>query len=160
MAFQFSEESRRKLADIKARYPDVEAAVIPALHLGQAQNGWVSREVMDAVAAELGVAPTHVLSTATFYTMFHKKPVGRFHLQVCTNVSCALRGGYRLVDAIRERLHIDVGETTPDQRFTLSEVECLAACGTAPTLQVNDTYHEQLDLAKLHRLLDELEAAP
>lgn len=159
MPFQFSEDARRKLAALKTRYPDAEACVIPALHLGQEQNGWVSPEVMDAVATELGVPRTHVLSTATFYTMFMKKPVGRFHLQVCTNVSCALKGGYRLVDALKERLHIEVGETTPDGRFTLSEVECLAACGTAPAMQVNDTYHEQLDLAKLHRLLDELEAA-
>jgi len=160
MPFQFTDESRHELATIKARYPDAEAAVIPALHLGQAQNGWVSPEVMDAVADELGVPRTHVLATATFYTMFRKRPVGRFHLQVCTNVSCALKGGYRLVDALRERLGVEVGETTPDGRFTLDEVECLAACGTAPALQVNDTYHEQLDLAKLHRLLDELEAAP
>ncbi len=160
MPFRFSDEALTKLAALKARYPDAEACVIPALHLGQQQNGWVSPEVMDAVAAELGVARTHVLSTATFYTMFQKKPVGRFHLQVCTNVSCALKGGYRLVDALRERLGVEVGETTPDGRFTLSEVECLAACGTAPVLQVNDTYHEQLDPAKLSALLDELEAKP
>lgn len=160
MSDQLFDEIRSQVRAIKDRYPDREAAVMPALHLAQAAQGWVSREVMDVVAAELGVPPAHVLATATFYTMYNKKPVGRFHLQVCTNVACALKGGYRLVDVIRERLGIDPGETTPDGRFTLTEVECLAACGTAPAMQVNDDYHESLDPESLGRLLDELEARP
>lgn len=137
---------------------------MPALYIGQELQGWVSPDVMDAVAEELGVARSHVLATATFYTMFNKKPVGRFHLQVCTNVACSLRGGDQIVAALKERLSIEVGETTADGLFTLHEVECLAACGTAPVMQVNDDYHEGLDvpaaLGIVDGLIAEAKAAP
>jgi len=160
MSYQLSDEIRQQIDALKGRYPDPEGAVMPALHLVQAEHGWVPREAMDAVARLLGVPSAHVLATATFYTMYNKKPVGRFHLQVCTNVACGLKGGFRMVDLIRERLGIEPGETTPDGRFTLTEVECLAACGSAPVMQVNDDYHENLDEASVKRLLDELEARP
>ena len=129
---------------------------MPALYIGQELQGWVSPDVMDAVAEELGVPRSHVLATATFYTMFNKKPVGRFHLQVCTNVACSLRGGVQIVAALKERLGIEAGETSADGLFTLHEVECLAACGTAPVMQVNDDYHEGLDVPAAMAIVDGL----
>ncbi len=147
MAFKFSDEARGRIKALRSRYPDAEAVVIPALYIGQDEQGWVSPEVIDAVAVELDVPRTHVLATATFYTMFNKKPVGRFHLQVCTNVACSLTGGNEIVSALKEHLEIETGETTRDGLFTLNEVECLAACGTAPVMQVNDDYHEGLDVS-------------
>jgi NADH-quinone oxidoreductase E subunit len=160
MAHGLSPELRARIKEVAGRYPDSQAALIPALHLAQAQHGWVSSEVMDAVAAELNLPRAKVLATATFYTMFNKQPVGRHHIQVCGNVSCLLRGADGLLEVLKRRLGVEVGQTTADGRFTLSEVECLAACGTAPAIQVNDDYYEDLDRDKLNRLLDELEAKP
>jgi NADH-quinone oxidoreductase E subunit len=158
MGFHFSDDDQKEVARIRERLPTSEAALIPVLHLAQRRHGWVSSDVMDAVAVELELPRAKVLATATFYTMFEKKPVGRHHVQVCTNVSCSLKGGDRLVQALRDRLGIEPGQTTPDGRFTLSEVECLAACGTAPAVQIGDRYHESMTVEKLLALIDELEA--
>ena len=144
MALQFSEETEAKIQEIVSRYPqnleDPEkgrlAALLPVLLLAQSEFGWVSVEVMDYVAERLELNPAQVLSTATFYTMFNKQPVGKCHIQVCTTLSCAFRGGYELLEELEERLGIEVGETTTDYNYTLPEVECLASCGTPPMFQV------------------------
>ncbi len=150
----FTEENLRKVEEIKRRYPNQMAAVLPVLWLAQEQFGWISEEVMHYVAELLAVPFSHILGVVTFYTMFNKKPVGKYHIQVCANVSCMLRGSDNLVEHLERELGVRVGETTPDQIFTLDEVECLGSCGTAPMMQVNDDYYDNLTPEKIDRLLD------
>ena len=168
MTIAFSPETETRFQKIVARYPEENrlAALLPALLLAQGEFGWVSVEVMDYLAERLGVHPAKVLSTATFYTMINKQPVGKCHIQVCTTLSCAMRGGYALIDVLEDRLGVRLGETDANENYTLSEVECLAACGTAPMFQVTFSdgeieYYEDLDLEKPERLeavLSELNA--
>ena len=152
----FTEQELAAIEAIMSKYPDPKAALLPVLWLAQAKRGWISEEVMREVAKILGLPPSDVLGVTTFYTMYNKKPVGKYHLQVCTNISCQLTGAETVVGRIREKLKIGPGETTPDGKFTLSEVECLGSCGTAPVMQVNDDYHEALTPAKLDSLLESL----
>lgn len=156
MEIKFTEENLKKLEEIKSRYPSVQSAVMPALWLAQYQFGWLSHDVIKYVGQTLGIPFEKVLGVAEFYTMYNKKPVGKHHLQVCTNVSCMLCGGYDVVDYISEKLNIRTGETTADNMFTLSEAECLGSCGTAPMMQVNDFYEEDLTKEKIDRILSEL----
>jgi len=149
----FTEENLRKVEAIKSRYPNQMAALLPVLWLAQEQFGWISEEVMRYVAGLLDVPFSHVSGVVTFYTMFNKKPVGRYHIQICANISCMLRGSDNLVEHLERKLGIKAGETTPDKIFTLDEVECLGSCGTAPMMQVNDDYYENLDAAKVDQLL-------
>ncbi len=152
----FSEENLRKLDALRARYPKSKPLVLPALWMAQRQFGWISPDVMKYVAGLLDLPVSHVYGVVTFYTMFNTKPVGKYHLQVCTNVSCQLRGGERLLEHACRRLNIGRGETTPDNRFTLTEVECLGSCGTAPAVQINDDYHENLSVERLDTLLNDM----
>jgi len=131
------------------------AAVLPTLWLAQEQFGWISEDVMHYVADLLKVSYNHILGVVTFYTMYNKKPVGKYHIQVCANVSCMLRGSDNLVEHLERKLGVKVGETTPDKLFTLDEVECLGSCGTAPMMQVNDDYYENLTAEKIDKLLEE-----
>ncbi len=152
----FSKENLDTLDGLRVRYPVGKPLVLPALWLAQRQFGWISPEVMKYVAGLLDLPVSHVYGVVTFYTMFNTKPVGKYHLQVCTNVSCLLRGGDRLLDHACGRLNIGKGETTTDNRFTITEVECLGSCGTAPAVQVNDDYHENLSVERLDALLNDL----
>ena len=151
-----SEASRQKIELLKARYRQPQAVVLAALWMWQDEHGWVSEEGMREVADLLGLPYHHVYGVVTFYTMYNKEPVGRHKIEVCTNVSCMLRNSDRILDHIRMRLEINVGETTPDNRFTLVEAECLGACGGAPAMQIGDEYHENLDPAAVDRILNEL----
>jgi NADH-quinone oxidoreductase E subunit len=140
-----------------AKYPPGRqaSAVLALLDLAQRQNGgWLPRAAMDYVADMLGMAPIHVYEAATFYTMFHLRPVGRYLLQACTTTPCWLRGSDEVVAACARKLGIGPGETTADGLFTLVEVECLGACVNAPILQVNDDYYEDLDGSTTEALLD------
>ena len=156
MSFQFSPDESARIRELVGRYADPAAAIMPALELAQQRHGLVSMEVVEAVAAALEVPLATVLSSATFYTMYNKKPVGRFHIQVCHNIACYLKGGEDILAHLMERLGIAAGETTPDGRFTLSEVECLAACGTAPSMQINETYYKELSVEKVDIILAQL----
>jgi NADH-quinone oxidoreductase subunit E len=151
-----SEASRQKIELLKARYRQPQAVVLAALWMWQDEHGWVSEEGMREVADLLGLPYHHVYGVVTFYTMYNEEPVGRHKIEVCTNVSCMLRNSDRILDHIRKRLEINVGETTPDNRFTLVEAECLGACGGAPAMQIGDEYHENLDPAAVDRILNEL----
>lgn len=151
-----SPEARQKITALKSDYETARSAVIPALHVAQQDQGWLSSETQADVAELLELTPQAVREVVTFYTMFHQKPVGRHLLQVCRNVACWLHGSHQLQTQIEERLGIKEGETTPDGRFTLLSVECLGSCGTAPVLMVNDRYHEDLTPDALERLLTEL----
>lgn len=156
MAVEFSPAAQGKFEEIVARYPVRRAAIMPTLWLAQEEFGWLSNDVLEYVAGMLGLSPAFTASVASFYTMYYKQPVGTHHVQVCTNLSCALVGADRIVDCLRKRLGIEVGQTTPDGRFTLSVVECLASCGTAPMMQINDDYCENLNPERTREIIDRL----
>lgn len=146
-------ENLKKIEDIKRRYPMAKAALLPVLWIAQEQYGWISQETMKEVAALLDLPYGHVLGVVSFYSMFHDKPMGRYHLQVCTNVSCQLLGSDKIVDYLLQKCGVRVGETSVDGRYTLSEVECLGSCDTAPMMQINDEYYEDLTKEKIDHIL-------
>jgi len=148
-------ENLNKLEHLKKQYPTTKSLTLPVLWMAQEQFGWISPETMKYVAGLLDLPVSHVYGVVTFYTMFNTKPVGKSHIQVCTNVSCMLRDGEKIADHICKRLNIRLGETTADKNFTVTEVECLGACGGAPMMQVNEQYHENLTVEKVDRLLEE-----
>jgi NADH-quinone oxidoreductase E subunit len=154
--FKFSEENLQKIDNILKKYPVKKPAVMPVLYLAQEQNGFISNEVIREVASILEMTPEEVLGVVTFYTMYHQKPMGKYHIQVCTNVSCMLRGGYDLYDKVKEKLGIDNMQVTEDQTFSLEEVECMGSCGTAPMIAVNEDYYENLTKEKVVEILDSL----
>ena len=156
MAVQFSDATYQRFEETLSHYPTKQAALLPTFWLAQEEFGYLSLEVMEYIAQLLGLSPAYVASVASFYTMLYRQPMGRFHLQVCTNLSCRLRGSDRIVDCVQDKLGIRLGQTTSDQVFSLSEVECLGSCGTAPVVQVNDDYHENLTPDQVVRLLDGL----
>jgi NADH-quinone oxidoreductase subunit E len=156
MGLAFSAENRSRIDKILSRYPNKMAACLPLLYVAQEQFGHLSQEAQELVAATLDLAPAHVFGVATFYTMFNKRPVGRFHIQVCTNVSCMLCGSGEVMARVQKKLGLKPGES--DGTFTLSEVECLAYCGSGPAVQVNDDIHELVSPDKVEDLIDSLRA--
>ena len=156
MAVEFSKNSKDHFAEILTRYPNKRAAIMPTLWLAQKDFGYLSEETLTYVAGLLGLSPAFVASVASFYTMYYKKPMGRHHVQVCTNVSCALVGSDKILDCVKQRLGIGTGETTADGKFSLDEVECLASCGTGPMMQIDDDYWEDLTAEKTLEILERL----
>ena len=157
MAFALSEERERELTTILSRYPNKMAACIPALHLCQdANENWVSPEVIDFVARRLDLSPAHVKGVVTFYSLFNETKPGKHQVWVCRTLSCALRGSGELIEHCEKRLGVHLGETTKDGKITLRTAECLASCGTAPVMQVDKTYHENLSVESVDRILDGL----
>jgi NADH-quinone oxidoreductase subunit E len=157
MAFALSAEHERELSDILSRYPNKMAACIPVLHLCQdANEHWVNEEVIQFVADRLELSTAHVQGVATFYHLFNREKPGKHQVWVCRTLSCALRGGEELVKHCEKRLGIHVGETTKDGRITLRTAECLASCGSAPMMQVDKTYHENLTPERVDEILDAL----
>lgn len=156
---KLSQDARTHIDGWLQKYPpeQKQSAVIAALTFVQQENGgWLTTELMDGVAAYLGMPKIAVYEVATFYSMFELKPVGKHKISVCTNISCMLRGSEKIVAYIEQKLGIKMGETTPDGHFTLKSVECLAACGGAPMLQVGRDYHENLTPEKIDALLASL----
>jgi NADH-quinone oxidoreductase subunit E len=156
-----SDAALAKIEREAAKYPPEhrQSAVMAALAIAQDEHGWVSREVVEAVAVVLGMAPIAVYEVATFYAMYNTSPVGRHKITVCTNLPCALSGGKRAARHLQERLGIGFNETTPDGQFTLKEGECMGACGDAPVLLVDNKRMESfMSEEKLNALLDELKA--
>ena len=156
MAVEFSPAAKAKFEQILPRYPIKRAAIMPTLWLAQEEFGWLSHDVLAYVAGLLELSPAFVASVASFYTMYYRQPMGRHHVQVCTNLSCALVGADRIVDCLRRRLGVEVGQTTADGRFSLSEAECLGSCGTAPMMQVNDDYWENLTPERTLEIIERL----
>jgi len=152
----YGPEFEKKVDEIVARYPQPKAAMLPVLWEVQKANGWIDPDSEAWVAERLGTSPAHVHGAVTFYTMYKQSPSGQHHIQVCTTLSCMLRGSDELVAHLEKKLGIKVGETTPDGKFSLVRVECLGSCGTAPMLQLNDDYYEDLTLDKVNALLDGL----
>jgi len=147
---------REQILEAAKRYPDQRSAIMPALLIAQKEHGYLPGPVLEEVAEILGVERIWVYELATFYTLFHTEPVGRFHLQLCDNLSCMLCGSEDLLRHLETVLGIEKGGTTPDGLFTLSTVECLGACEMAPVMQLGDDYHGDLDIARLDALLDRL----
>jgi NADH-quinone oxidoreductase subunit E len=154
---QWPAGARAQIDEVLTHYPNTRSAILPVMWIAQREWGWLSPAVLRLVADTVGLPETEVFGVATFYTMFNLTPIGRHHLQVCMTLSCSLLGADRLFGHLEHKLGIGHGETTPDGRFTLRRVECLAACGGGPCLQVNETYHENLDEAKVDRLLETLQ---
>jgi NADH-quinone oxidoreductase subunit E len=158
---KFSEEKLKKVQEIIARYPDgkQKSALIPVLHLAQEENGgWLSVEAMDHVASLLQIKPIEVYEVATFYSMYNLKPVGKYLFEVCQTGPCMLNGSDQIIDYIKEKLGIGVGETTADGLFTLKTVECLGACGYAPMMQMGKHYKEHLTREKVDQIIEECRA--
>jgi len=156
MSLKFSPEAEKKIKEIIKHYPEKQSALLPILHLAQKEFGYINEEVENLVAQILDIKPIKVREVVTFYTMFHQKPVGKYHIQICRNISCSLNGAEDLINYISEKLGIKVGETTPDQKFTLSVVECLGACEHAPCMQINSEYYGNLDKKKIDLILERL----
>ena len=163
--FEFDAESEAEIAYHVAKYPPGKqaSAVIPVLYVAQKQmkrqtgSAWVPTAAMDATGRRLGMAPMRVYEVATFYFMFNTRPVGKFHLQVCTTTPCWLRGSDEVTQACREATGIQAfGETSGDGLFTMTEVECLGACVNAPILQVDDDFYEDMDAARVRQLIEAL----
>ncbi|XP_076149968.1 NADH dehydrogenase [ubiquinone] flavoprotein 2, mitochondrial [Alosa pseudoharengus] len=158
--FEFTSENMKRIEAIILNYPEGHkaAATIPVLDVAQRQHGWLPISAMNKVAEVLEIAPMRVYEVATFYTMFMRQPVGKYHIQICTTTPCMLCDSDSILAAIQNKLGIKVGQTTPDKLFTLSEVECLGACVNAPMVQINDNYYEDLNTADIEQILDELKA--
>jgi NADH-quinone oxidoreductase subunit E len=150
-----SSQVKNVIEKIRPDFPTTQALLIPTLHEIQQESGWVSPQSMKDAAEFLDLPLSTVKEVATFYTMFNKKPIGKVNLQLCVNISCWLNGAEKLLHCMEKRLGVGCGETTKDGKYTISEVECLASCGTAPVLQINEDYYENLDVPKLTDLLDQ-----
>ena len=155
---RFTSENTAVADDIIARYPRPRSALIPLLHLAQEQDGYLTEEAMEHIAELVDVTPAEVLGTASFYEMFKREPVGDYVITVCTNISCMLVGGEELLHHLEHRLGVKAGSTTPDGKFTLEDVECIAACSEAPCMQVNYRYFQRVQLDDVDDLLDDLRA--
>jgi NADH-quinone oxidoreductase E subunit len=156
MAFKFTEENLKKIETARKKYPTALAAIMDTVYIAQEQNGYISNEVMAEIAEVLGVDKVNVLSVVTFYTMYHTKPAGKYHIQVCTNVSCMLRGGYKIWEQVKEKLALDHMGVSADGKFSIEEVECMGACGYAPMIAVNEDFYENLTKEKVEEILDSL----
>lgn len=157
--FEWTPENLKRVESIKAQFPTEHqaAGILPVLDLAQRQNGnWLSLTAMNKVAETLNVTRIRVYEVATFYTMYNRDPIGKYHIQVCTTTPCMLRDAYPVLETIKTHLGIKVGETTKDGLFTLSDVECLGACANAPMMQINDDYYEDLEEQTTISILDAL----
>lgn len=151
-----AEKYTEEIKAILAKYPDKRSAVLPVMYLAQETYGYMSQEAMRDVASVLEMDPTHVLSLAGFYTLYYEEPVGKYVLEICNDLPCALRGADEFVEMACEKLGIEVDETTDDKMFTIKTVMCLAACDKAPMMQVNLKYEENLDEEKFDALITRL----
>ncbi len=161
MTFRFNEENQKKITTILAKYPDdrKKSAVMPLLDLAQRQNeNWVSKDVIAEIAGILGMPEIKVYEVASFYTMYNLKPVGKYLLQFCKTTPCMLRGIDKIVKDCKEKLGIEMDETTIDKFFTLKEVECLGACVNAPVVQINDDFAEDLTSENFLQILEDLKS--
>ncbi|HEX4851235.1 MAG TPA: NAD(P)H-dependent oxidoreductase subunit E [Puia sp.] len=155
---QFSDDRLAKVNELISHYPEgkQKSALLPILHIAQDQfGGWLSTETMDYVASLLNIEPIEVYEVATFYSMYNLKPVGKYMFEVCQTGPCMLKGSDQIIDYIKQKLGIGVGETTPDGMFTLKTVECLGACGYAPMMQLGKTFREHLTREKVDAIIEE-----
>ena len=154
---EIPQEFKSRLDLVVSKYPSKKSAVMPALYLAQEYLGWISKEAIVWVAKGLELAPAHVESVATFYTMYYKRPVGKYHIQICRTLSCMLCGAKSLTALMEKRLGIHAGEISKDKVWSWEEVECLGSCGSAPMVQINDVFFENLTPETLSSLMDRIE---
>ncbi|RMG49978.1 MAG: NADH-quinone oxidoreductase subunit NuoE [Acidobacteria bacterium] len=152
----FSQQAEREIDRLLARYPRKRSAIIPVLFIAQKERGYLSDDVLEYVAKRMGLTYLDVVTVVSFYTMFYRRPIGKYNIQLCNNVSCMLCGSEKIQEHIERKLGITFGQTTPDGRFTFTEVQCLGSCGTAPVMQVNFDYYENLTPEKVDQILDSL----
>lgn len=152
-----SEQAKQRMRDLAARYPVARSAIMPALYIAQQEEGYITQSALEAVAEAIGMTVDDVESVATFYTMYYQQPPGKKVIKVCTSISCYLRNCDSLVNHLEQRLGIKRGETTADGNYTLMTAECLASCGTAPVIQVNDEFVENVTPAMTDALIDKWE---
>jgi len=157
MSPELTDQTKKKIEEIASRYASKEAALLPILHLVQREKGFISQQEEEQVAHLLNIKPIKIREVVTFYTMFNQKKMGKYHIQICSNLSCSLLGAESLIDHLKDKLGIEVGETTSDQKFTLTTVECLGACEQAPCMMINFDYYGNLDKGKIDNILDNLE---
>ncbi len=150
-----SEQAKQRMRNLASRYPVARSAVMPALYIAQQEEGFITQEALHAVAEAIGMTVDDVESVATFYTMYYQRPPGRKVIKVCTSISCYLRNCDALLEHLEQRLGIKRGDTTADGNYTLMTAECLASCGTAPVLQVNDEFVENVTPEMVDALIDE-----
>lgn len=159
MEFKFTSENLNRINNEIKKYPVKQPAVMAALYIGQEQNGFISHDVIKEVAIILEMHPHDVMGVVTFYTMYFQKPMGKYHIQVCTNVSCMLRGGRDIWNQVKDKLGISNMEVTDDKKFSLEEVECMGSCGTAPMLAINEDFYENLTKEKVEEIIESLKNA-
>jgi NADH-quinone oxidoreductase E subunit len=151
-----TEENLAKAEEIRKRYPVAQAALLPVLWIAQEQEGWISEEMMRYVGKLLDLPFGHVLGVVTFYSMYNSRKLGKYHIEVCTNVSCMLRGSDKILETIEHRCGVKPGQTSADGKWTVSEVECMGACGGAPMLSIGEEYYEDLTPEKTEKILSSL----
>jgi NADH-quinone oxidoreductase subunit E len=152
----FSAETEARFKHLVSIYPRKRSALIPMLLLAQTEDGYIRPEAIEYIAQYLELSPSDVESTLSFYTLLRRRPVGKYHIMICTNLSCLLRGSDDIEACVIRKLGVSLGETTPDGLFSAIEFECLGSCTTAPVLQVNGEFHENLDVPKVEALIEEL----
>jgi NADH-quinone oxidoreductase E subunit len=155
--FEFSPANQKRIPEILAKYPNTQSALLPLLTMAQRQEGYVAPQAMVEIGRILKLSPGYVQSVASFYTMYHMHPTGKYIILFCINISCQLNGADDLLAYTASKLNIKVGETTADKKFSLHREECLAACSNAPMMRINDTYHEDLSKEKIDKILDSLD---
>lgn len=156
-ALKVSAEAQKRAEEIVTQYPRKRSAVMPLLYIAQEHTKYITQSAVEWVAAQLGMPPVQVWEVATFYTMYYKKPVGRYHIQVCRTLPCALRGARKVSEFLHHHLGLEPGEVSKDGMWSFEEVECLGSCGTAPMCQINDVFFENLTDEKLTALLKRIE---
>jgi len=152
----FSADTEARFKHLVSIYPQKRSALIPMLLLAQKEQGYITSQAMEYIAEYLGLSASDVESTLTFYTLLRRKPAGKYHILICTNLSCMLQGSDEIEHCVKSKLGVNLGEVTHDGLFSAIEFECLGSCTTAPVLQVNGEFHENLDVPKVEALLDEL----
>jgi NADH-quinone oxidoreductase E subunit len=151
-----SERAKAEIDKVRGKYPDPKSAVMPALAIAQREKGWLSLETLAEIAELLDMPPAEVEGIATFYTMYRLRPMGKYLIQICTNISCSLLGAEHLAHYLEKKLGVAEGEVTRDGKFSWVQVQCLGSCGTAPVMQINDDYYENLTEARIDQILKEL----
>jgi len=159
MSFKFTEQNLQRIEQETKKYPVRKPALMAALYIAQEQNGFISFEVIKEIADVLGITSEEVLGVVTFYTMYHQKQMGKYHIQVCTNVSCMLRGGFEIWDQVKNKFGLDHMGVTEDKKFSLEEVECMGSCGSAPMIAINEDFYENLSKEKVDEILESLRSA-
>ena len=157
MTVSLSPQAEKRLEDLRKQYPQPRSVIMAALYIAQEELGFIDQRAVDWVSEKTGIPPAHVREVATFYTLYYKKPVGRYHIQVCRTVSCALRGSKKVVEYLKKRFQLMPNQVSADGMWSYEEVECLGACGMGPMCEINDHYFENLSEEKLEEILRRIE---